>query len=279
MLDVSPDGSRLAVVVRDHADVTIWLQDIVRGGQIQLTSEGEAFWPRWRPDGRSIPYQFRLRGRTQLAWQSADGTPALPPLAGEASVPSSWSPDGRQLALVKDDHIWMANFQDSKSSLRQVTSAPHSERWPAFSPDGRWLAYASNVSGRFEVYVRPWPESGPTEQVSLAGGLSPAWNPRGRELFFLSLPDPSTERAKMMVAEVGTASALRLGAPRPLFEFSARELFGCSPARCFGVAPDGQRFYVTQRPPDPPTPSVTQIHLVQNWTEEMKSRLAETAGP
>jgi hypothetical protein len=109
--------------------------------------------------------------------------------------------------------------------------------------------------------------------VSLDGGGSPAFSPTGRELFFLSPPDPDDKR-RMMAVDVRLGSAFSAGKPRPLFALSRSSIhFYCLSCRCYAVSPDGQRFYVTQPVPTAPAPRVTQIHLVQNWTEELKDRL------
>ena len=258
---------------RDTRQQGLWVYDIGRGTLNKLTPEGEVFWPRWTPDGQRVAFEWLNRGHWGLAWQRADG--ATPPevLAQDVPGPSSWSPDGRQIALVQGDGIWVASVEGSRASVQQVTRTSHAERWPAFSPDGRWLAFASNVTGRFEVYVQPWPAPGPREQVSLEGGESPAWSPAGRELFFLSAPDGSGKR-RMMVADVRTSPTLSLGTPHPLFEFSPSDLaFYRVPARCYGVAPDGQRFFVVRLQPRPAPSPVTHIHLIQNWTEELKARV------
>jgi serine/threonine-protein kinase len=276
---ISPDGRRLAVNTEDLVETAVWLQDLVRGTTNKLTPEGEAMFPRWTPDGQRVAFLWLNRGRHQLAWQRADGTAPPEVLLGDFfGDPSSWSPDGRHLTLVKEDEgrVWVATVEGSKASVEQITRSSNEELWPTFSPDGRWLAYGSNESGRFEVYVQPWPGPGPREQVSLDGGESPAWNPAGREIFFLT-PLVSGKR-RMMVAPVSTSPRLSLGTPRPLFEFSFPELrLACVPVRCYSVASDGEHFYSVRWQPAAPPPPATTIQLVLNWTEELKARVP--AGP
>jgi hypothetical protein len=108
--------------------------------------------------------------------------------------------------------------------------------------------------------------------VSIEGGQSPAWQANGHELFFLSLSD-AAGKGRMMVAGFEPASPPRLGTPRPLFEFGGELGFRCYPVRCYDVAPDGQRFYVTQARTPPPSPVVTQINLVLDWFEELKAKV------
>jgi hypothetical protein len=181
--------------------------------------------------------------------------------------------DGRWFALAKDGDLWIATLDGGTASLAPLTTTPETEQWPEFSPDGRWLAYGSIASGRFEVYVQPYPGPGPRQIASLEGGTSPAWNPNGREILFLSPPD-AEQKSRMMVVDVRPGPTLGVGRPRPVFAFSSPALgLACVPLRCYAVAPDGQRFYATQVMPTPPTPPVTHIHLVQNWTEELKTRV------
>jgi hypothetical protein len=109
--------------------------------------------------------------------------------------------------------------------------------------------------------------------VSLSGGTNPAWSPTGRELFFVSLPDPDGKR-HMMVTDVRPGSRLMLGTPRRLFSFSPGDLwFHCIPVRCFSVSADGQQFYVRRVLPQPPAPPVTRVELVLNWAEELQARV------
>ena len=147
----------------------------------------------------------------------------------DPGYPSSWSPDGRHLAFTRDGDIWIANVENGKAAVEPLARTPDIELWPEFSPDGRWLAYGSNASGRNEVYVQPYPGPGPRQQVSLEGGESPAWSPTGRELFFVSAPDSEGMR-QMMVTDVRPGPALTFGKPRRLFGFSppALELRLCS---------------------------------------------------
>ena len=183
----------------------------------------------------------------------------------------------------------MVTVESGQARVRSLIETSHTEDGAEFSPDGRWLAYASNVSGRFEVYLRPHPGPGATEPVSVDGGRCPAWNRNGRELFFLSLPDPAGKQ-RMMAVEFapgsppplgsarGGLSAVerpRIGRPRVLFEFdSVRDLtFDCNPSRCYDVALDGQRFYAVQRVARPQLPVVTHVNLIQNWFEELKAKV------
>jgi len=154
------------------------------------------------------------------------------------------------------------------------------------SPDGRWLAYVSNVSGHIELYVRPYPGPGQAEQVSLEGGSSPAWHPSGGELFFVSGPDAAGEMV-LMVVDIGPGSPVsfnpsqggravgraRIGRPRPLFPLGQGLSFASIPVRSYDVAPDGRHFYAIQYNPPPPAPPITHVSLVLNWSQELVSKV------
>ena len=278
MVRVSPDGRRLAVTVRSLMEVGLWLYDLNRTTLTRLPVDGEVSWPTWTPDGRHLVFDWLSGGRWVVASLTADGTQApqvLVPVPFFA--PSSWTPDGLSLAGVgvDDRGLYLITMEKGKAGIQPLwqTQTTRWERWPAFSPDGHWLAYVSNVSGRHEVYVRPYPGPGPAEQVSIQGGSAPTWHPAGRELFFLSARD-AAGKLRMMAADFASALPPRIGRPRPLFEFDSRDLrLGCEPVRCYDVAPDGQRFFGVQQRPAPPLPPVTHINIVQNWFEELKAKV------
>jgi Tol biopolymer transport system component len=278
VLDVSRDGRRVVVPIQSLSEQALWLYDRGRGVLTRLPGDGEGNAPKWTPDGQRVAFSWLTGGRDVIAWQRTDGTAGPEVLAHSVGSPSSWSPDGRQLALWKDDDIWIASVDDGHASLAPLTRTPGArERWPEFSPDGRWLAYGTNASGQFEVNVQPFPGPGPPQQLSLNGGADPAWSPTGRELFFVSLPDRDGKR-HVMAAEVHPGPSLLLGKPRRLFSFSPGDLwFHCVPVRCFGVSADGQEFYVRRMQPQPPPPSVTHVRLVVGWADEMRARVP--AGP
>jgi len=278
-LATSPDGRRVAISTHGLTERPLWLVDLVRGTLSKLTPEGEATSAQWTPDGRRLAFAWVHAGRRHLAWQRSDGTTPPEVLVNGEGRPSSWSPDGRWLLFVKDDDIWVADVRESRASAQPLTRTPQLEWWPEISPDGRWLAYGSDVSGRFEIYVQPWPGPGPAEQVSIGGGQSPAWNPAGRELFFLDQPGEDADRLRLMSVEVRTTPELTVGTPRPLFDFSLSDVrFLCVPVRCYGVAPDGRQFFVTRQPATAAAPAVSRIQLVQGWLDELKARVPSGTG-
>jgi serine/threonine-protein kinase len=229
-LRLSPDGRRLAVTIATLTEAALWTANITRGSLTKVSVGGEADSPRWTPDAQRIAFYLLRDGVPHVAWQRVDGSAGPDTLVAEGGWPSSWSPDGRHLATVKDSDIWMLTVGDRQPAFMRVTTTPEEERSPEFSPNGRSLAYVSDKTGRFEVYVRPYPESGPSTLVSIAGGSDPAWNPKGGDLFFLEpIPSAPGEYRMMAVSIVGQQP----GTPRPLFTFRATDLYAqCAPARC-----------------------------------------------
>ena len=160
----------------------------------------------------------------------------------------------------------MTLSMDGQNDPEPFLTSSFAEQWPAFSPDGRWLAYASNETDEFEVYVRPFPEGEPAYRVSTDGGTSPLWAPDGSQLFCRGT-------RSVMVVEVQTTPTFTPNRPRTLFEGS----FGSTaPIRNWDVDPDGQRFVMTQTDPNRVEQQpVTRINIVLNWLDELQ-RLAPT---
>jgi Tol biopolymer transport system component len=272
---LSPDGRRLAVTMVSLADRGLWVYDMSRGTVTPVSLGGEAHAPRWSPDGQRLVFWWLVDGRRALVSQAADLTAPARVLVAGGLVPSSFTPDGRQLAAVAAPawNIVIVTMENGQARVQPLTETRHQESCPEFSPDGRWLAYGSDASGRREVYLQSYPGSGSREPISVEGGQNPAWNPNGRELFFLSLPD-AADKAQMMAVEFAPGSPPRIGRPRVLFEFDNRRLnLHGFPQRNYDVAADGQRFYTVHTQTPTPPPVVTRINLILNWGEELKTKV------
>ncbi len=272
---LSPDGRRVAVQI-EEATVGIWIYDLSRATLTRLTSEGSSQAPTWTPDGKRIAYRGTRQGFRNLYWRAADGTGAEERLTTEEGIqtPGSWSPDGKSLVFydisaATGNDIWVLPMEGDP---RQAGAAgrkpqvflrtPLGELSPTFSPDGRWIAYASDESGRFEVSVQPFPGPGAKTQISTEGGVEPVWARNGRELFYRN-------GDKMMAVDITTQPSITTGSPRLLFE--GRYEFSGNGDSGYDVAPDGQRFLMIQ-PVEPEQPA-TQINVVLNWFEELKRRV------
>jgi Tol biopolymer transport system component len=165
--------------------------------------------------------------------------------------------------------IWVLSVGNEPVTVHPFLETGADERYPEFSPDGRWIAYVSDESGRNEVYVRPYPGPGPRHTVSTNRGTQPAWTRNGRELVYT---EPGTGTLRMMSVDVTTTgTTFTAQQPRLLFEGRYDSV---TPVRGYDVTPDGKRFLMPQRG-ERPEPPITQIALVQNWLEELK-RLVPT---
>ena len=282
---LSHDGRRVAVTV-DEQGSQIWLYDLSRETLTRLTFEGNRNTDAaWTPDGKRIAFESNKEGPQNIFWQLADGSGGLERLTTN-DYPHyllSWSSDGQLLSFVELNpatgrDIWVLRMGDPSASSGQVPSAgsgqvrkvqpflrtPFDETSPQFSPDGRWLAYISNESGRYEVYVQPYPGPGGKWQISTEGGTEPVWNPNGRELFYRS------GNNKMMAVEIATQPGFVAGTPRMLFEGQYAPAPLTFPN--YDVSPDGQRFLML-KPVEQAESALTQINVVLNWFEELKQKV------
>jgi len=281
---LSPDGRRLAVVLAE-LQTQVWLYDLSRETLTRLTFEGNSNTnPTWTPDSKRIAFSSNKEGAPNLFWQLADGSGGLERLATSEYYqgPSSWSKDGQFLAFaevnpVTQRDIWVLSMGGPAAGSGQVPSAasgqvrkaqvflrtPFTESAPRFSPDGRWLAYSSDESGRYEIYVQPFPGPGGKWQISTDGGTEPMWNPNGRELFYRS-------GDKMLAADIATQPGFAVGRPRTLFEGQYIPTPSTFPN--YDVSPDGQRFLMLKSA-EQEQAAPTQINIVLNWFEELKQKV------
>jgi serine/threonine-protein kinase len=265
---LSPDGQRIAVAIEEQ-EAQIWLYDLSRETLTRLTFEGNVnVNPVWTRDGKRITFTSNKEGPQNLFWQLADGSGGLERLTTSESVntPSSWSPDGQLLAFWEVNaatgwDIWVLRPSDRK--VQPFLRTAFNESVPRFSPDGRWLAYISDESGRYEIYVQPYPGPGGKWQISTEGGTEPVWNPNGRELFYRS-------GDKMMAVDIATQPGFSAGKPRVLFEGRYEPTPATFPN--YDVSPDGQRFLML-KPAEANEAAPTQINVVLNWFEELKRRV------
>jgi len=260
---LSPDGQRIAVGIEER-ETQVWLYDSARETLSRLTFEGTNLNPTWSPDGKRIAFI----GESNIFWQPSDGSGVMERLTTNEyfQSPFSWSPDGQLLAFSQTDpitgyDIWILKLGNRKA--QPFLRTPFNEAAPEFSPDGKWLAYISNESGRYEVYVQPYPGPGGKWQISTDGGTEPMWNRNGRELFYRSAD-------KMMAVDIAAQPNFSAGKPRMLFEgpYVPTPVFFPN----YDVSPDGQRFLMI-KPVEQAQAAPTQINVVLNWFEELKRRV------
>jgi serine/threonine protein kinase/Tol biopolymer transport system component len=265
---LSPEGRRVAVGIAEQ-DTQTWLYDLSRETLTRFTFVGSANQnANWTPDGKRLAFNSNKEGPQNPFWQLADGSGGLERLITSeyANVPMSWSPDGQLLAFLEVNpttglDIWVLRLSDRKA--QPFLRTPFNESAPRFSPDGRWLAYISDESGRFEIYVQPYPGPGGKWQISTEGGTEPMWNPSGRELFYRS-------GNKMMAVDISTQPSFAAGKPRVLFEGPYSPTPLTTPN--YDVSPDGQRFLML-KPTEQGEAARTQINVVLNWFEELKQKV------
>lgn len=233
---------------------------------MRLAFEGGQYVSSWSLDGRGLAYWSNYP-EPGLYLAAVGATDSAQPLFIDPlwAFPGSWAPDGSGLAFTLVDpatkgDIWIA--AGSSSEARPFVSSNFVERAPAFSPDGRFLAYVSNESGRDEVYVRDYPEGAELWLVSTGGGREPLWSRDGRELFY-------RRGDELLVAEVRLADRLVLGTPRTVFKGRFRPSVVGPPN--YDVSLDGERFLMVEQGDELPT----RMNIVVNWIEDLK-RLAPT---
>jgi serine/threonine-protein kinase len=246
--------------------------DLARGVSSQLArNAGVAIW---HPAGDRIAFASSASGGPRnLSWISVDGSSQGDRLttSNRSQVPSSWSPDRKTLAFVQEAgganfDIWLLSVGDGPAAAHPFLATSSIEQWPEFSPDGRWLAYGSDESGRHEVYVRAYPGPGLKEKVSVNGGTQPAWAANGRELFYTE-PAPDGALTKMMAVPVTQGERFTAGRPQMVFE-GRYPTFNL--VRGYDVTHDANRFLMHRISGDSEVPPITQIVVVANWQEELK---------
>ena len=275
---VSPDGSRVAVDVFDQ-DNDIWLWDFARESLTRFTFDtGQDRYPTWTPDGKRLAFASNRNGRANLYWKSADGTGQSERLteSDQLQFPFAFTPDGTRLLFRERDpgvagvnmDVFMLTLEGTKGEGKPLLASDFSEENAAISPDGRWVAYQSEESGRPEVYVRPFPDVDEGRWQISNGGVTPVWAPDGRKLYYVRLDDPDQEdwRGALMSVRVTTEAGFSPASPEVMFEGSYFTLRG----RSYDISPDGQRFLMIKEDPAP-----LELILVQNWFEELK-RLVPT---
>ena len=267
-LQMDPTDGRVAVSVTDpDGNRDVWLYDTARGIPTRFTSApADEFSAAWAPDGQRLAFASD-RDHEEVRGSGSFGLglfekptigggeeTLLVPIAGH-EIPTSWSADGRFLVYQTEAPIadlWVLPVAGDRKPIPFVVNTRFGEQFGQFSPNGRWIAYSSNETGRTEVYVAPFQHAGGTTRISSAGGGWPKWRRDGQEMFYVA------GDTLMAVPVREDASKLDFGVPQPLFQTP----FDRS-ALPFAVTADGQRFLVNRS-----APSATQaaIMLVVNWT-------------
>ena len=263
--ELSPDGRHVAVMRDVLNNRDIWLIDLLRGGATRFTSDAAVdSYPLWSSDGTRISFNSNRQGIFDLYVKPTGSESSEEPLleSPRTKIPVDWLRDGRFLLYQEVDpqtgwDVWALPMSGDRTRIA-IANTSFEERGGQFSPDGRWVAYQSNVTGPFEIYVRSFPGPGGTWKVSAAGGTDPRWRADGRELFFIA-PD-----AKLMAASVRiSSSSFEIGSPTALFQ--TRIVTASTLKHEYAVSADG-RFLVNTVFDD----AVSPVTLLLNWKPPTK---------
>lgn len=275
---VSPDGRKIAFEV-EGVNHDLYIYDPQRDITTKMTTDGLSHAPVWTPDGKRLAFRSWKAGTMTMWWMPADRSGPEERLTSVGARQSlvAFSPDGRYATFNQMEadgtrtNIYVLPLAGDRIPQPFVKSE-FVEASARFSPDGKWVAYCTNESGRDEVFVQVWPGPGPKIQVSSEGGTDPIWSRNGRELFYRN-------GDKMMVVEVSLAGGFHAGKPRLLWEgkYSHGMSSSCGPPGTteanYDVTPDGQRFLMIK---DVNQDVVsTRIVVVLNFAQELKRLSAE----
>jgi serine/threonine protein kinase/WD40 repeat protein len=269
---LSPDGKLLAVQINDNGLLAIWIYEFARNTLTRLTfGPGNSTSPLWTPDGRRVIYNMRTpfsspSFRSKLADGSGkDETLYSKEFDDPGATPVSVSPDGRTLLFSAYSPAGKQAIQslslDGSDKIQSFLQASSNLSGAHFSPDGRWVTYTTDESGRREVCVQPFPIAPGKWLISTEGGQYSRWAPNGREIFFVS----GDQLNQLMSVDVETQPAFKAGTPHPLFSTN-----GYLSAGNYDVAPDGQHFLMIKQ--DDTLTNPKELNVILNWSEELKRR-------
>jgi len=270
-LHVSPDGRRVMLTEEKDGNLDVWVEDIERGSRVRLTTRPETdIAGAWSSSGERVAIMSGIYTDSGVVLMRADGSGEAEKLPFRSTslpegsyVSPDWSPDGRFVIYRSGGDLWYGDVA-GKGAPVAFANSPFTESDGRFSPDGRYVAYMSNESGRFEVYVRPFPEGDRKWTLSTNGGGAPRWSRRGDELFYL-------EGSAVMSVALSTRDGFHSSPPRKLFDAAAAGLtvspFGPTQG-AYDPMPDGQGFVLMRRT----STGEKKVVVVENWAEELKRR-------
>jgi len=266
---LSPDGLQIAVTINDETRRSdVWIYAAEGGTKRRLTAEGHNLRAVWTPDGQRVTFSdgriveilANGAGEKQVLIDSPEIRAKIP--QGTTAYPTAWARDGVLLFQADQREVWA--FSRAKiPSLRRLLTVHGDVHHAQVSADGHWIAYASDESGRSEVYIRPYPDLGEATPVSTNGGNVPHWSRTGREIFFRA-------GDALMAADIETTPRLRASPPRHLF---GGAYAGAARSPDFDVSLDGKRFVMVK---SDEASVLNQLTVVENWAEELKRPTART---
>jgi eukaryotic-like serine/threonine-protein kinase len=268
-IKLAPDAKTVALDKTDEQSTNgdIWTYDIQRDAMKRLTfNPAIDAIPIWSPDGAHILFGSSRNQKFDLFVKNADGGQEERLLDFDNSskddkYPHDWSRDGKYILYTRGAELWVATLPEL--TARSFLVLPGIIRNAQFSPDGKWVAYASNESGKFEIYVTSFPGAQGKWQVSSAGGTQPRWRGDTKELFYIA-PD-----GKMMAEPLNVGANFDAGAPAALFQAHARELLATSEQVSYDVTKDGQRFLINTQVKNADTHPMS---VILNWDADIKKK-------
>jgi Tol biopolymer transport system component len=265
---LSPDGRRVAV---DQTDLTgrsgdIWIHEPARGARTRLTFDPSSnVTPTWSPDGRQILFSSN-RGLSSggLYLKNVDGSGPEEEVADTGAVALlanvwDWSRDGKYILFAKGNELW--SLSRPERLAKPLLQAKWTVRNAQFSPDGRWIAYASNETGGWEIYVSPFPSGAGKWQVSSAGGQEPRWRHDGKELFYVSA------EGKIMALAVTAGASFKADSPVALFQTHRRQSVSLPDVFSYDVSGDGQKFLILTKVDEA---NAAPLSVLLNWASDIE---------
>jgi Tol biopolymer transport system component/tRNA A-37 threonylcarbamoyl transferase component Bud32 len=274
---ISPDGKYIAATIEGPVTNT-WIHDIARDTETRFNSGLENRDPAWSADGKRIAYSGMKDGKYAIFWKPLDGSAPEETLITSDKNVDAWffSPDDSTLLYAiyqigAEENIGALPLHD-REHPRVLFPNEYDGEWAILSPDGKWIAFDGDESGKPEVYVAPYPAIAPRQRISTDGGLHPIWSPDGRELYYRTGTSPEeleqralAQKSRVMAVWIETKPAFKAGQPRLLFEGPYFES-----GHDIAVTPDGKGFILIRESDTQTGPREMQV--VVNWLEELKQR-------
>jgi Tol biopolymer transport system component len=265
-LRLSPDGRKVVVdqTDPDGRNVDIWILEPGRSATTRLTFDPSVHQtPVWSPDGRQILFTANRDLSMRFYLKNADGSGSQEEVASFGSLSQAnvwdWSRNGKYVLVRNENELWYLSWPERVS--KPLLQGKSTVRNAQLSPDGRWVAYASNETGNMEIYVSPFPGANGKWQVSSAGGQEPRWRQDGKELFYLSAD------GKMMAVGVKTGASFEADSPVVLFQTHRRQPVSAQDVFSYDVSGDGQRFLILTKVDEA---NVAPLAITLNWASELE---------
>jgi eukaryotic-like serine/threonine-protein kinase len=266
-VELAPNGKSVAVDKNDigNQNTDVWIYDLQGGSTKRMTFDPAIdAMPVWSPDGKRVVFSSSRKQTFDLYLKATDGAQeekAIEAAPAWDKYPSSWSRDGKYILYTRESELWFLTLPDLRDQL--FLKPPSAIKNGQFSPDGKWVAYASNESGKWEIYVTSFPEAHGKWQASNGGGDQPRWRGDGRELFYLA-PD-----GKIVAVPVKEGASFSSGAPAALFQANQREPVATSEQVAYDVTRNGQRFLINTYVKNG---KIQPMTVVLNWDAESKKK-------